>query len=342
MNRVLVTAAILAWAAVGCQKVPLRVVLYCAQDPEFAEPLFDGFKAATAQEIAAKFDTEANKSVSLAGELEAERQRPRCDVHWNNEILNTIRLARKGIYEPYASPSAAGYPEWTRPPSKLWQAFAARARVLIVNTNLVKPAEYPKSHFDLTAPRWKGQCAMAKPQFGTTATHAACLFEVLGPDAAKAYFRGLRANDVQIVPGNKQVATGVAEGKFALGFTDTDDALVERNAGKPVALVYLDRDGHPNYPRLGVLFIPNAVALVKGGPNNGGGRMLIDYLVKPDTERRLAEGGGFQIPLNPGVRAALPPGLATPDTVKRMPVDFEKAADAWDDVQAFLRDEFAR
>jgi len=289
-----------------------------------------------------KFDSESNKSVGLAAELVTEADRPRCDVHWNNEILGTILLARRGIYEPHESSAAVGYPSWTRPKDRCWQAFASRARVLIVNTNLVPEAQRPKSLLDLTEGKWKGRIAMAKPLFGTTATQGACLFEVLGADAAKAWYRGLKANDVQIVPGNKQVAVSVGEGRSAIGFTDTDDALIELNAGKPVAIIFPDRNGHPDYPRLGVLYIPNTLALVRGAPNIEGARKLIDALLSTDVETTLAEGGGFQIPLNPAVRAKLPPSLLTPSQVKTMAVDFEKAADYWEVSQAFLRDEFAR
>jgi iron(III) transport system substrate-binding protein len=328
---------------VGCQKPEARVVLYCSLDQDFTEPLFAGFTAEYGLTIAPKFDAEANKSVGLAKELEAERNRPRADVHWNNEILNTIRLARQGVYEAYSSPNAAAFPDWTRPQDQTWQAFAARARVIIVNTDLVPdPDDRPKSLLDLTDPKWKGKVAVAKPQFGTTATHAAALFETIGQDAAKQFFRGLTANHVQIVAGNKQVAVGVAEGRFAIGTTDTDDALIELNAGKPVTVIYPDRNGHPDYPRLGVLYIPNTVALIKNGPNPQGGRKLIDYLLRPETEARLGEAGGFQIPLNPAVTANLHPALVTPATAKRMDVDWEKAADLWEEVQAFLRDEFAR
>lgn len=326
----------------GCTKPADRVVVYCAQDREFAEGVFADFHIESKLAVAPKFDTEANKSVGIAAELEAEAGRPRADVHWNNEILATIRLARKGLYEPYESPSALPFPDWTKPKDRTWQAFASRARVLIVNTNLVPEADRPKSLLDLTAPKWKGKVAMAKPLFGTTATQAACLFEVLGSDATKAFYRGLKANDVQIVPGNKQSAVGVAEGRYAIGLTDSDDALIELNAGKPVAILFPDRDGHKDYPRMGVLYIPNTLAVVKGAPNSNGAKRMIDYLLRAETEAKLAEGGGFQIPLNPNVKAKLPLALRTPSQVKPMAVDFEKAADLWDDVQAFLRDEFAR
>jgi iron(III) transport system substrate-binding protein len=340
-TRTILWAAVAA-AACGCGRPAERVVVYCAQDQDFAERIFAAFQSTTGLPIAPKFDTEANKSVGLAVELEREANRPRCDVHWNNEVLGAIRLARAGVYEAYESPAAAGFPAWTKPADRTWQAFASRARVLIVNTKLVNEADRPKSLFDLTDPRWRGRVAMAKPQFGTTATHAACLFEVLGSDGAKAFYRGLKANGMQIVAGNKQVATGVAEGLYAVGMTDTDDALIEMNAGKPVALVFPDAEGHKDHPRMGTLFIPNTLAVVKGCPNPAGARRLVDYLLRPETEAMLAAGGGFQIPLNPAVMAKLPAALKTPAEVKALEVDFEKAADRWEEAQAFLRDEFAR
>ena len=333
---------LVALAAVGCQRSDSRVVVYCAQDPEFAERVFADFGTESGLTVAPKFDTEANKSVSLVADLEQEAGRPRADVHWNNEILGTIRAARAGLYEPYESPAAVNHPRWSKASDRTWQAFAERARVLVVNTNLVPEARRPKSLLDLTDPMWKGKVAMAKPLFGTTATHAACLFEILGPDAAKAFFRALKANDVQIVPGNKQSARGVADGQYAVGLTDTDDAIIELLAGKPVAIVFPDAGGHPAHPRLGTLYIPNTLAVVKGGPNPQGARKLIDYLLRPDTERRLAEGGGYQFPVHPELKLNPHPALRTRHEVKRMEVDFERAADRWDESQTFLRAEFTR
>ncbi len=337
-RRAFLTASALAVA--GCSRRESRVVLYCAQDQEFAEGLLADFTRETGLAVAPKFDTEANKSVSLAVELEQEAGRPRCDVHWNNEILGTIRLARRGVYAPYDPPTAAGFPGWTRGPDHLWQAFAARARVLVVNTRLVPEGERPRGLFDLLDGKWKDRLALAKPQFGTTATHAACLFAVLGTDAATDFFRRLKGHGVNVVAGNKQVAVGVAEGRFALGLTDTDDALIEVRAGRPVALVYLDREPDAAHPKLGTLFIPNTLAAVKGGPNPGGARKLVDYLLRPQTEARLAEAGGFQIPLNPAVTAHLPDGLLTPREVRPLEVDFGRAADLWDQTQAVLREVF--
>jgi iron(III) transport system substrate-binding protein len=326
----------------GCQKPEDRVVVYSAQDEDFAVRVFGDFEKETGLAVAPKFDTEAQKTVALLEGLKREADRPRCDVHWNNEILGTIRLAREGTYEPYESPQAAAFPDWSRPKDRAWQAFAERARVLIVNTALVPEADRPRSVLDLTDPKWKGKVAMAKPLFGTTSTHAACLFEVLGPEAAMGFFRGLKANGVQVVAGNKQAATAVSAGTAAVGLTDTDDAVIELLAGQPVAIVFPDAAGHPQHPRLGTLYVPNTLAVVKGAPNPDGARKLIDYLLRPETEKRLAEGGGYQFPVNPAVKLGPHPALKTRHEVKRMDVDFETAADLWPRSQKFLEGEFTR
>jgi iron(III) transport system substrate-binding protein len=333
--------ALVATLLSGCSSPRNRVVLYCAQDEEFAKQILNDFTRETGLPVDTKFDTEADKSVSLYAELIREKNRPRCDVHWNNEILGTIRLQHQGLLDPYDSPMGREYPPSAQPADHTWHAFAQRARVLLVNTQLVPEAKRPRSLLDLTQPEWKGRVAMAKPEFGTTATQAACLFEVLGPDQARKFYRGLRENGIHIEPGNKNVAEKVGQGQYAVGMTDTDDALGEVQAGRPVVIVFPDSD-RPAGERMGTLFIPNTVAIIRGSPNPEGARRLLDYLLSPPIEAQLAKGESHQIPMNPNVKADLPSEIRRPDMVKVMDVNFDKAADLWEEVQTFLRQEFAR
>jgi iron(III) transport system substrate-binding protein len=322
-----------------------RVVLYCAQDQEFAEASLADFTQRTGITVATKFDTEADKSVSLYQELVADQALPRCDVFWNNEIVNTIRLQRQGLLEPYQSPSAEAFPAFCHASDGTWHAFAARARILIVNKQLVPQKDWPRSILDLTDARWKDRVVIARPQFGTSATMAASLFQVLGTDKAEAFYRGLKHNGVQLAPGNKQVAQWVADGKtpggqpVVVGITDTDDALDAIEAGSPVTLVFPDGDS-PKDSKMGTLFIPNTVAILRGCPNPERARKLVDYLLSSEVEARLAESASHQIPLNPRVQASLPPQMETPKTVKAMDVDFEKAVDLLPVVQKFIAQEF--
>ncbi len=288
-----------------------RVVLYCAQDREFAEEVLRQFHQETGLRVDPKFDTEANKSVPFYLELVAEKDRPRCDVFWNNEILSTIRLQRKGLLLPYHSPAAKALRPF--PPSAVcddgtWNAFATRARVLLVNTKLLPEKDWPRSLLDLTKERYKGQVAMAKPTGGTSATQVACLFEVLGKEKAQRYYRDLLANQVQIASGNKQAAELVGKGEALVSITDTDDAMDEVRNKRDVKIIYPDSDA-PAGSRMGTLFIPNTVAIIKGCPDPIGARKLVDFLLSPEVEKKLAESESHQIPFNPDVKANLPPEI---------------------------------
>ena len=180
---------------------------------------------------------------------------------------------------------------------------------------------------------------MSKPWNGTSGTQTACLFEVLGPEEAKRFYRGLRDNKIAVVAGNKNVAEGVGVGQYAVGITDTDDAIAEVRKGKPVAIIYPDRD-RPKSERMGTLFIPNTLAIIKGCPNPAGARKLVDYLLTPEVEKKLAESDAVQVPLNPNVKAELPPQIRTPAEVKVMDVDFAKAATLWKEANDFVHKEF--
>jgi iron(III) transport system substrate-binding protein len=136
------------------------------------------------------------------------------------------------------------------------------------------------------------------------------------------------------------VALSVAGGQLAFGLTDTDDAIIEQEKGLPVAIVYPDQPGEglEQGDVLGTLFIPNTLAIIRGSANPTAARRLVDYLLSPEVEARLAAGRSAQIPLNPNVQAEV--RVKTPQTVRPMQVDFEAAAEKWDTAAKFLRDQF--
>ena len=312
-----------------------EVVVYTALDREFSEPILEAYEAKTGTRVRAKYDAESTKTVGLVNTIIAERSTPRCDLFWNNEILNTIRLKKLGLLKTWTPPNATDFPETFRAKDGSWYGFAARARVLIVNTQLIPDAkDRPTSIYDMNNPKWKGKIGFAKPLFGTTATHATCLFAALGDEKAKAFFSGLKANGAKVLSGNKQVAIDVAAGRLAFGLTDTDDAIGEQENGQPIAIIY--PDSKPG--ELGTLFIPNTLALIKDSPHAKEAEQLAIDLLASDVEEKLAKGPSAQIPLNRKVTTKL--RVETPATVHAMPVDFEAAAELWESVANYIITEF--
>jgi iron(III) transport system substrate-binding protein len=292
--RLLPLSIALALGASACSDSH-DVVVYCALDQVHSEPLIRRFEERTGLKVRAEFDIEAHKTVGLVTRIREERSRPRCDVFWNNEIVQTIGLAQDGLLAAYDSPSAADIPEAFRDPERRWTGFAARARVFIVNSELIDPAEVTRLD-DLLDPKWKGRCAMARPLTGTTLTHFATLIDVLGEEATFDFLRRAMDGQVNLLPGNGQVMRMVREGRAAFGLTDTDDYNVALEGGFPVASVYPDQDGP------GTLVIPNTVSILADAPHPEAARKLVDFLLSTEVEQALAESASAQIP----VRAAVP------------------------------------
>ena len=118
-----------------------RVVVYCAQDQVYAEPIFRDFEKQTGIKIGAVYDSEAVKTVGLANRLLAERLHPQCDVFWGNEEMRARQLAAQDTFRQ----------------TNGWAAFGFRSRRIVINTNRLTWAAAPKSLLELTNSAWRGK-----------------------------------------------------------------------------------------------------------------------------------------------------------------------------------------
>jgi len=292
--------------------------LYCALDEQFSRPLVQTFERQSGLSVKTRFDSEASKTVGLYSAIVEEAARPRCDVFWNNELAHTVRLAQQGLLESYDSPNARDVPAQWRDPEHRWTAFGARARILVVNTDLLPdPAAWPKSIWDFLDPKWKGRCAVAKPLTGTTLTHFTALKRRLGDAEFERWFEGMLANDVQFLQSNGATLNETAAGHVAFAFTDTDDYNAARSLGKPVACVFPDQDEDG----IGTMLIPNTVAVLKNAPNPEAARRLCDFVLQRSTEAALAKGPSAQIPLRPGIVGPDNPSILGIDDFRAMTWD---------------------
>jgi iron(III) transport system substrate-binding protein len=332
MKRFLPVLLALA-ALVGCKPggAPSNsVIVYTSVDDVFARPLCEQFQKQTGIEVKLVPDTEETKSTGLLNRLIAEKARPQADVFWSGDPVRAAVLKGKGISAPFKPANPADTTGRFSDSAGHWSALSARARVLIVNTNLVPVTDTPRSLQAFLDPKWKGKACLANPLFGTTSMHAAALFETMGEAKAKEFFESLRANGVKVLSSNGEVKRRVAAGEFAFGLTDTDDASVAMQEGKPVTMIYPDQDGG------GTLIVPNAAVLIANGPNSENGKTFIEYLLTVVVEQSLAESEAAQMPLRPGV--SVPANVKRVEEIKAMPVDYEKIGARLEELSAgFLR-----
>src|SRR3989339_2097369 len=140
MKKIFIFALLIALTvAPSCSKTPANeVVIYTALDEVFSGPVLKSFEQDTGIKVRMLTDTEASKTVGLATRLVAEKDHPQADVFWNNEIGWTLVLKQQGILAPYSPESAKDIPARYKDPEGFWTGFAARTRVILYNTNLLK------------------------------------------------------------------------------------------------------------------------------------------------------------------------------------------------------------
>src|SRR5213075_777001 len=124
-------------AKVKTKRESRTVVIYTSQDQVYAEPILKEFERQSGIQVRALYDSEAVKTVGLVNRLIAERDRPQCDIFWNNEELRTRQLAEKGVVEN-------------------WAAVGGRSRRMAVNTNKLSLGATPRSMTELTNATWRG------------------------------------------------------------------------------------------------------------------------------------------------------------------------------------------
>ncbi len=324
----------LAFIDAGCRRKSdqPQVVLYVSADEHIAREVIDRFEKQSGISVKVVGDTEAKKTTGLVERLKSEQANPQADVFWTSELLQTIELTDKGVFDEHLSDATKAWPREWRDGQRRWFAFAARPRVIVFSPERVPEDQRPDSWMDLTFDRWKGKLAMADPRFGTTGGHLGAMMSFWDKEVMPGYFaawsQGIAENDVRLSSnGNSGVVEFVAKGEADVGMTDVDDVWAAKATGLNVDFIYPlhgipDGEGVSN-EGIGTLLIPNTVARVKGGPHPEQAKALIDFLLSEEIERRLAESVSHNVPLRPGLADSYPQ-YAVPDPLK---VDWKRAAD---------------
>lgn len=295
-----------------------EVVVYVSHDQDYSQPILAAFEKETGIIVKAVYDTEASKTVGLTNRLIAEKNNPQADVFWNNEVIRTIQLKKEGVLDVYRPKNYYKLNPLYKDPNGYWTGFAARARVLVVNTNLVNEVKRPKTIEDLLKPAFAGKITIADPRFGTTGAHVAALYALWGKEQAESFFTKLKNNDLDIAQSNGQTRDKVVEGQKWIGFTDTDDANDALVKKEPIVMIYPDQEDG----QIGTLVVPNTAMLIAGAKNPENAKKLIDYLVSEKTESVLVHAKSAQMPLLPGVNR--PENVPAVESIKILNISWEE------------------
>ena len=196
----------------------------------------------------------------------------------------------EGVYAKFTPASAANFPAKFRDKDGQLNAWRVTPVGILVNTELVKPADMPKSLDDLLDPKWQGKISMPDPsRHASTATYLWNLQKIKG-DKWMDFIRGLAKQRPLLVESYSSVPNAIVRGEASLGISYIQ--YVPQTKG-PIGFAPIDQ-----------LFAdPSDAGLSAKAANPNAGRFLIDYLCSPEGQKKVAE--TYEFVLSPGVYPAI-------------------------------------
>lgn len=289
-----------------------EVVIYFSIDEPYATPLLKQFEQETGIKVVYQTDTEATKTAALVERIEAEKDNPKADVYWGNEIFHTLNLKEKGIFQAYRPTTAEDVPARWRDKGDLYTCLGLRAREIIVSTRPEHAAIVSSIHGleDLGNPALKDKVGICNPAFGTASGHFAAMYILWGPEKYTKVMQSWSDNNIALLGGNSAVADQVASGTLIAGPTDNDDVDNAKAEDQKVESLVPDQ----GEKGIGTLLVPGTISLMNKAPHADNGKKLIDFLMRPEIEKKLIEG------------RYLAYSVRDTSKVKPMDVDYEKCA----------------
>jgi iron(III) transport system substrate-binding protein len=192
------------------------------------------------------------------------------DVSHNGSTTTALQLA-EGTFQPYGALPNAGRPvapfsaDGTRVPIYVIQYG------ILVNTDMVKPAEEPKSWKDLLNPRWKGKILSDDMR---ALGGGAVFFMVTTQKFGKGYHESLAAQQPHMNRELRGNYPRVARGEYPLyaPFTLPDSLDLK---GLPVKAIQPE-EGSPYVRFDGTIF--------KGAPRPNAARLLLDFFLSDEAQ----------------------------------------------------------
>ena len=237
---------------------------------------------------------------ALVQRLKSEGAISRADLLVTTDAGRLAYAAGEGLLAPVKSAIlTAAVPANLREPTGLWFGMSTRARVIIVNTGKVKPAEI-RNYEDLADPKWKGRIVA---RTGSHIYNLSLLGSIIAADGealAEQWARGVVANFARAPKGGdtdqiKAVAAGEADiaiaNTYYFGNLLRSDKPEDKALVKNLAVIFPNQGGRGTHVNV------SGVGLVKHAPNRDNAIRYMEYLASPEAQRYFAD-GNMEFPVN--------------------------------------------
>src|SRR5688500_10780511 len=292
------------------------LVIYSGRSEALIQPVIGAFSIKFPNvEVLLK----SGSNSELANALLEEQNNPQADVFITTELVTIQSLAQQGMFEAYRPQAADQLPAEFVGDEYLWVGLTRRARVIMYNTDLVTEEEAPKSIFELTDPKWRGQIAVAGSTNGSMQAQIAAMRQLLGEEVTESWLTGLIENEATFFGGHTDVRKAVGAGEFKIGLVNHYYYYLQKAEGSPVGIVFPDQE----QDQIGLVTNATAIGIIKGTKNRPVAEAFVDFLLSEKGQKLFAE-VNYEYPLLSGV--ALHTDVQPLDSFRLADVNVSQAA----------------
>lgn len=191
------------------------LVVYSGRNKSLIEPLLERFEEQSGIEIEVRYGGTAE----LAATLLEEGERTPCDVFIGQDAAALGTLADAGLLRPLPPLILSRVADVYRSPDGDWVGLSGRARVVVYNSERVKPEELPQSLDQVADPRYRGRFGVA-PANASFQAHMAAYRALKGGEALEALLGGMVANEARTYAKNSAIVEAVLQGEVDWGLVN--------------------------------------------------------------------------------------------------------------------------
>ena len=300
-----------------------EVNVYSLRQPELVQPLFDKFTEETGIAV-----NVAHIDKGMVERLVSEGDRSPADLVMTVDIAKLAQVVEAGVTQPVDSEVlAANIPAEFRDPGNQWFGLTTRGRVVYASKERVADGEVT-TYEDLADPKWQGRICTRPGTHDYNLGLMAAMIEHHGPDYAKEWAAGLRANLAKKPEGNDRAqvkSIWAGECDISLGNTYYMGAMLndpeQTEWANSVRIIFPTFDGDGTHMNV------SGVAMTKAAPNKDAALKLMEFLSSDEAQAIYAE-TNYEFPVKPGVAKSelvASWGEFTPDSLNLMDVAKSRA-----------------
>ena len=207
--------------------------------------------------------------------IQAEEKNPQCDAILGGPA-DFLEVAKNdGLLEPYKSKNTEKIPQKFSDPQYYWTGIGIMPLAFITNNHFLKKKglKAPSSWLDLLNEKYKNGIILADARTSGTATERLfSLDKAFGPEKSIAYQQKLHNNVQMYTKSGAWPALRVGDNLGATAIVYLPDALDIQQLGYPVTI---------SYPKEGVTFGIETVAMLKGAKHPQEAKAFIDWATSP-------------------------------------------------------------